>query len=551
VSAAGGFLDSQKSVGLDLKTPSRPHRTKNVGSITLGGKMKRILVAVGMSLSWIVTIHAQTGATPDSRPRIERSAAQRAAKGIGIRPPRPRVVAITDASPVITGYSPLFGPPGTVLTIHGTGFGASQGNSYVSVLSSFNFQTYTTWPATTWSDTEIVVSVPSTMPLGKVYLIVEVDEQKSPGWQPFTVGIPPEIMKYSPAFGEPGTVLKINGIGFGQSQASSHVRVLSAVTHTWVGWTPTRWSDTEIDVPIPSNMPLGKVYLYVNVNKLDSIGTYPFTVGTPPTISGYSPSHGDTGTLLTINGTGFGSAQGASSVSALSAVTGTSTTWAPTRWSDTEIDVPVPSNMPLGKVYLSVRADGLESIGTFPFSVGMPPAIATYSPGFGNPGTLLRINGSGFGPTQRDSFVWSESAVNNATTTWPVTSWSDTEVIVTVPNTMPFGKVYLNITTDGLQSIGTYPFTVGIPPSIQSYSPGSGPAGTTITIHGTEFGQTQNGGYVTLQSVSDIWTTLTITSWSDERIDAQVPKLTPTGCSYISVMADGLHSIGTYPFCVR
>jgi hypothetical protein len=389
------------------------------------------------------------------------------------------------------------------------------------------------------------------MPLGKVYLIVEVDEQKSPGWQPFTVGIPPQIMGYSPSFGEPGAVLTINGTSFGQSQGTSNVRVLNPVPKTTTIWTPTSWSDTQIVVPVPRTMALGKVYIYVNVNQLDSIGTYPFTVGAPPAISAYSPGFGNPGTHLTINGTGFGSAQGNSSVSALSAVTGTSTTWAPTGWSETEITVPVPTNMPLGKVYLSVVVGGLESIGTFPFSVGTVPTILGYSPAFGNPGTLLRINGSGFGTTQRGNLVLILSAVDNTFKTWPATSWNDTEVLVTVPNSMPLGKVWLNITADGLQSIGTYPFTVGIPPSIQSYSPGSGPAGTTITIRGAGFGQTQSGGYVTLQSISNIWTPLTITNWSDERIDVQIPKLTPTGCSYISITADGLNSIGTYPFCVQ
>jgi hypothetical protein len=451
---------------------------------------------------------------------------------------------------VITTYSPLFGLPGTVLTIQGSGFGASQGDSYLSVLSAVDFQTYTIWPATTWSDTEIVASVPRTMPIGKVFLIVEVNEQKSPGWMPFTVGIPPQILNYSPGFGEPGTVLKIYGTGFGQSQGSSHVQVYPVATHVLVPWPAVSWSDTEIDVRVPDSMPLGKVYLYVTVNTLDQIGTYPFTVGTPPTISWYSPGFGNPGTLLTIRGTGFGSTQGTSSVSALAA-SGIRTTWTPTKWSETEIDVPVPINMPLGKVELFVTVDRLDIIGTYPFTVGTPPTISWYSPGFGNPGTLLTIRGSGFGPTQGGSFVLIQSMVNGRFTTWPVTSWSDTEVVATVPNTMPLGQVALNITANGLQSIGTYPFTVGIPPSIQSYTPGSGPAGTTITIHGTGFGQTQNGGYVTLQSVSNIWTSLTITSWSDERIDAQVPKLTPTGCSYISVVADGLHSIGTYPFCVQ
>jgi hypothetical protein len=207
--------------------------------------------------------------------------------------------------------------------------------------------------------------------------------------------------------------------------------------------------------------------------------------------------------------------------------------------------------MPLGKVYLSVVVNGLQTIGTYPFTVGIPPTIGNYSPLFGNPGTVLTINGTGFGPSQADSYVSVLSAVTNTWTTWTPTNWSDTQITVPVPSTMPLGKVYLSVTVGGLQSIGTYPFTVGVPPSITSYSPSSGPGGTILTINGLGFGASQSSSYVTLQSVSNIWTTLTPTSWSDTQLVVVVPKLTPAGWNYLSVVVDGLQSIGTYPFCLK
>jgi hypothetical protein len=113
--------------------------------------------------------------------------------------------------------------------------------------------------------------------------------------------------------------------------------------------------------------------------------------------------------------------------------------------------------MSLGKVYLNVVASGLRSIGTYPFTVGTPPAISSYSPSFGGPGTVLTIRGRGFGAHQGSSYVY---VFTKAWTKWPATSWSDTEIVVSVPSGTPSSRVFLNVVVDGLQTIGTYPFNI-------------------------------------------------------------------------------------------
>jgi hypothetical protein len=320
--------------------------------------------------------------------------------------------------------------------------------------------TWTTWPSANWSDKEIVASVPDNMPLGKIYLVVEVDELQSLGWHPLTVGVPASITSYFPASGSPGTVLKIHGTGFGSTQGSSSVSFQSAQTNTWTTWAPTSWSDTEIVVSVPATVPNGLVYLSANVGGLQSIGVYPFTVGTRPVITSYSPAFGPSGTALTIRGTGFGSTQGSSSVSIQSALTSVWTTWAPTSWSDTEIVVSVPATIPSGLVYLSATLGGLQSIGVYPFTVGIPPEITAYSPAFGPSGTVLTIRGTGFGSRQASSSVSVQSALTNTWTTWTPASWSDTEIVVVVPKLSPIGVSYVTAIVDGLRTIGVYPYDV-------------------------------------------------------------------------------------------
>jgi len=471
-------------------------------------------------------------------------------KGVetAVRNPRVRPVRVRAAEssnqPSITDYI-QFGNPGSAATFNGTGFGSAQPNSIFSV-------DYTTWPIQLWTDTQIIVTIPNNMPLGKVYFTIYVAGVGIPGTYPFTVGTPPSLTSYSPLFGGPGTLVTINGSGFGQrtNTSTDYVAAVSSVTGQTSFWTPTLWTDTEIDVKVPDGFPPGMVWLWVSVAGLGSIGTNPFTVGVPPMIDCYSPVFGPPKTLVTINGSGFGSSQGNGSVRVLSHMTDTWMSWPVTTWSDSQITVAVPVNIPIGGYYITVDADNLQSIGTYPFEVGFPPVISTYSPVYGNPGTQITINGSGFGQTQGTSTVRAISSVTGTTSDWPVTSWSDTQIVVTVPGTMPLGNVYLYVQVGPLASIGTNPFLVGIPPFITSYSPRTGPTGTVITINGSGFGSSQGNSSVMLQSVTNIHTALTVVSWNDTLVEVSIPNLTPNCLSYLSIIVDGLSSIGTLPFQV-
>jgi len=511
--------------------------------------MKKAMLITGIIGFWALTANAQSVVTGSKYSATETPTAQ-----LRNRPGKPRLGSgpVTTPLPVILDYSPLFGLPGaTSVTINGTGFGATQSSSSVYGYAIAN-NVETVWPdVMSWSDTQIIVCVPSTMPLGEIYLFVEVNQQDSLGWHPFTVGIPPLLFGSSPQSGLPGTLLTISGKNFGQTQGNSYVSVLSSVTRTWTTWTPTSWSDTEIVVTVPNNMPLGLVWLYVTVNKLASIGVFSFTVGTPATVTGSSPQFGDPGTVLTIYGKGFGSSASGSQVSVLSSVTHTWTIWTPTSWSDTEIVVTVPSSMPLGAVWLNVTVNKLASIGVVPFTVGTPATVTGSSPQSGDPGTVVTIYGKGFGSSSGGSDVSVLSSVTGTWSTWTPTSWSDTEIVVTVPSNTPLGAVWLNVTVNKLNSIGVVPFTVGTPPTVANYSPGLGPAGTVVRISGKGFGTIQGNGFVALVSTANSWVTLTPVSWSDTQIVATVPSQTANGYYYLSVTVGGLQSIGVYPFQVQ
>jgi hypothetical protein len=86
-------------------------------------------------------------------------------------------------APIVNSLSPTSGPVGTSVTISGVHFGAPQGTSTVT----FNG---TLANATSWSDTQIIVPVPSGASTGPVVVTVAGQPSNSPT---FGVGTPPTI----------------------------------------------------------------------------------------------------------------------------------------------------------------------------------------------------------------------------------------------------------------------------------------------------------------------------------------------------------------------
>jgi len=149
---------------------------------------------------------------------------------------------------VIGSLSPTSAPAGTLVTISGSNFGASQGTSKVT----FNGTTAT---PSSWSAASIVVPVPAGAATGNV--VVTVGGVASNGvW--FTVLVqPPTITSLSMTAASPGTAITITGTNFGAAQGSS------TVTFGGTAATPSSWSPTSIVVPVPTGAASGNVVVTV------------------------------------------------------------------------------------------------------------------------------------------------------------------------------------------------------------------------------------------------------------------------------------------------
>jgi hypothetical protein len=416
-------------------------------------------------------------------------------------------------SPVIANVAPSAGSVGAMVTVTGNNFGTNQ----AAITVEFNGISATPQSLTA---TSFVVQVPAGATTGSLFATVNGTNSNG---VTFTVVPPPSISSISPSSGTIGiTTVTITGSNFGTMQGGS---VLFNGTRA----TPTSWSSTSIATPIPTGATSGNVV--VGASGVVSNGVA-FTVVTTPSITSLSPPQGSAGTVVTIRGANFGSAQGGSTVTfnGIAALpSGTSSTCS-SSWSNTCIVVPVPTGLSLGNVSVVVKVASVSSnVATFTdatagdFQISVTPSSqssgtgtnATYvvgiSPLSGFTGTVnLNVTGLPTGATA----VFSPSTVSNG-------SGSSTLTVSAVAST-PSGSSTLTITgTSGTLSHSASATLVTNAPTITGLSLTQGPLQMGFVITGANFGATQpQGSTVKIGSTS-----LTVVSWAPtgNSITVQLP----------------------------
>jgi RHS repeat-associated protein len=234
-------------------------------------------------------------------------------------------------TPVITNVSPTSGGIGAQVTVTGQLFGASQGTSNVY----FNGAGATS--ISSWGNTQIVTSVPSSASTGPITVVVNgIGSNRD-----FTFTFyNPVISNLQPPAAPAGGYITINGSGFGAYQGSSTVQFNAVAASV------SSWSDTSIRVQVPSNATSGSVT--VTVGGIVS-GAAQFTLIEALSITSISPASGEIGATVTISGTGFGPTQ-SNSILSLYGATVTNIT----SWSDTSIVGVVPLGISTGSVSVGV-----------------------------------------------------------------------------------------------------------------------------------------------------------------------------------------------------
>jgi hypothetical protein len=300
----------------------------------------------------------------------------------------------------ITSVSPTKGGIGATVTITGVAFGQTQGTSSVK----FNGLIA---PQAIWSDSSIIVPVPSGATTGNV--VVVVNNAASNGIN-FTVTPGFSISAVTPNSGNTGETVTVTGTGFGTPQGSNTVKFNGTTA------TVTSWTSTSITTTVPAATTSGPVV--ITIGGAVSDGIY-FTA--TPEILGITPEPAALGAALTITGSNFGAAQGTSVVTCNGAPSGVST------WNSSTIVVSLGTcPTVLGSNPVQITVNGVPSL--LATIQGIP--VATFSmavPMTAPLGAPVLLIGKNFGLTQGQSTV----TINGKQAT--PTRWTDTYISAPVP----------------------------------------------------------------------------------------------------------------------
>ncbi|MBD0369821.1 MAG: IPT/TIG domain-containing protein [Pyrinomonadaceae bacterium] len=447
--------------------------------------------------------------------------------------------------PSISGLSTSSGTTGTSVTINGSNFGATQGTSTVT----FNGVAAT---PTSWSNTSITASVPSSANTGQV--VVNVRGMTSNGAD-FTVT--PKIDSISPTGGPTGTSVNITGSAFGSSQGTSTVK-FNGVTAM-----PGSWSNTSINATVPSSATTGPVVITVGGNASNSLT---FTVATHGSISG-KVTKLDGVTVLagasvkvyqgatqagatTTNSTGdysFSSlTPGTYRVEATYSGYATGSRGAAVTYgTDTAVNLSLEEIVTGNVSYIYDELGRLSSVVgptetvTYSYdSVGNLLSISRsnsgqvsilgFTPGSGSVGASVTVNGTGFSATPGQNTV----TFNGVTAT--VTSSTSTQIVTNVPAGATTGNV--GVTTPAGSATSATAFTVTSAsgaPTITGFTPAIGTVGSSVNITGTNFETVPTNNRVKINGtggIVDTATTSTLaTTITSGTVSGRISVATPAG----------------------
>jgi len=326
------------------------------------------------------------------------------------------------------------------------------------------------------------------------------------GWEGGnTAGAGPTITSFAPTSGPVGSTVTITGTSFTGA---------TAVTFNGASASYTVASATSIQATVPAGATTGPLSVTTPAGAATS--TTSFTVVNPPTIASFAPASGPVGTSVTISGTNF---------TGTTSVTFNSVSASFTLTSDTAIQATVPAGAATGPLSVTTPAGTATSANSF--TVVNPPAIASFAPSSGPVGTSVNISGSDFSGATAVTF-------NGASASFTVASATSIQAIV------PAGAATgpLSVTTPAGTATSANSFTVVNPPTIASFAPTSGPAGTSVTISGTNF---TGATAVTFNGASAIFAVV-----SDTSIQTTVPAAATTGPLSVTTPAGTARSTSNF-----
>lgn len=384
-------------------------------------------------------------------------------------------------SPAISNFSPAGGSAGTVVQINGTGLSSATAVTIGGVPAYFTIQ----------SDSEIDATVPNGAGAGPVTVLTPSGSISSATG--FNMTPAPMITSFTPTSGLPGTIVSLTGTGF-STVTSAAVNGVNASfqIHT----------DSSMNVTVPNSATTGPISVTNPGGTATSATNFTVLPVPAPTISSFSPTSGSVGTDVTIQGTGFATTTSVQ-------FNGTSTTNFLAHNNDV-MDVIVPVGASTGPITVINPAGSGTSASDF--VVPSAPSITGFSPTSGLPGTLVHVTGTGFTGT-------TSVTVNGVPASYLV--HTDSTLDLNVPNSATTGPITV-VNTKGSATSGSNFTVLAVgAPTISSFTPTTGPAGTIVSLTGT--------GFSTVTSVTVNGMKASFLAHNDVSLDLTVPIGATTG----------------------
>ena len=261
----------------------------------------------------------------------------------------------------------------------------------------------------------------------------------------------------------------INGSGFAPSNLPTVISV--KFNGTAAGYSVQ--SDSQINV---SGIPVGATTGQISVTRTNYVGG-PTTNISPqifiivpsgPAIASFSPVTGAGGTVVTLNGVRLGSVPGTNGIlfSGQKAV-------AATNVSANQIIATAPPGVTTGPITVmsAIAPIGTNSTTTNFF---VAPFITGFNPPFGRTGTNVVITGT--------NMTGATSVLFNGTNCSFVVNHNN-QITATVPTNATTGILTVNAPAGSSATLSNFV----VPPTITTFSPAFGAAGTNVTIKGANF----------------------------------------------------------------
>jgi hypothetical protein len=233
----------------------------------------------------------------------------------------------------------------------------------------------------------------------------------------------PKITSFTPSGGPVGTTVTINGSNL--TGASVRFGAIAAVV--------TATSYDHVAAVVPSTATTGRI----SVVTADGTAISATDFAVSPGITSFSPQQSAIGGTVTVTGTSFNGV----TVVRVAGVAASFTVLSPT-----SLRLIVPATAVTGPISITTAGGTATSTD----NLTILPRITSFSPRSAAPGTLITINGSGFGGATSVTF--------GTVSTTAFTVVSSTQIRATVPATAVTGKI--GVTTPGGTAVSATNFTV-------------------------------------------------------------------------------------------